>query len=259
MPLSIFFTCTFCAVKPYNESRDNWIAILSSALLILVFVSSSFMKYNQLLAEESEVYDLVGTDILMIMAYGSVIVLFLWWVYHQKDVLLRSTVTMAKNTLKGKSSVGGSSLGDEDDEEDFEDKERKSKAKKKGVKKSHLARAETFKKKFKAKGGLKGGGGNIAAKQQARGVDKDEDDQGDGGSLEMSEIKAAVDNDDKTENENKKEMQEQEQEQELEQKQESSFNLIVTRTLKGELKTWWFARSTRRASEEEVLTRMIYF
>ena len=64
-------------LQPYSERRYNWIAVLSSTLLFLVFLSASFIKYNQLLAEESQTYDLIWMDILLIVAYGSVIVLFL--------------------------------------------------------------------------------------------------------------------------------------------------------------------------------------
>ncbi|GMH55839.1 hypothetical protein TrLO_g6522 [Triparma laevis f. longispina] len=201
MPLSMFFTCAFCVVKPYNESRDNWIAILSSALLFLVFLSSSFMKYNQLLAEESEAYDLVGMGILLIIAYGSVIVLFLWWAYHQKDVMSTSTVTMAKNTLSGMSSIGGSSLGEEEEE----------KQKEKEVN-PHLARAESFKKEFKAKGGLKGKG--VGAGRGAKKAKKVKGEEG-GGSLEMSDIKVTDDDE--------------------QQEQESSLNPITTKSLEGRL------------------------
>ncbi|GMH90781.1 hypothetical protein TL16_g11867 [Triparma laevis f. inornata] len=218
MSLSVFFMCTFCIIKPYNESRDNWIAILSSALLFLVFLPSSFMKYNELLAEESEAYDLIGIDILLIIAYGSVIVLFLWWAYHQKDVISTNTVTMAKKALAGGSSLGrislgGSSLADEADE-DGEDEERKPKTKKPEIKKSHLAKAETFKKEFKANGGLKGAGAGRTAKKVRGVVDDDGDDQG-GGGLEVRDIKV-------TDGEKEKE-------------QESSFNLRVVRSQEGDL------------------------
>ncbi|GMH78676.1 hypothetical protein TL16_g07898 [Triparma laevis f. inornata] len=110
--LSMVFTCTFCVVKPYNESRDNWIAIMSSGLLFLVFLSSSFIKYNQLLDEEKEAYDLIGMDILLTICYASSIGLFFWWAFHQKDDMSVSTAAMAKNTLQGTSSLG-SSVGDE--------------------------------------------------------------------------------------------------------------------------------------------------
>ncbi|GMH88390.1 hypothetical protein TL16_g11142 [Triparma laevis f. inornata] len=158
MSLSLFFTVVLSKVLPYNESRDNWIAILSSALLIVVFLSASFMKHIQVLAEESQAHDLVGMDVLLIVAYRSVIVLFLWWLYHQKEEMPTSTATVAKNTLKGKSSAGGSSLADvegieDEDEEKGERKPKAKKTKKPEVKKSHLVRAETFKEEYKAKGG----------------------------------------------------------------------------------------------------------
>jgi hypothetical protein len=53
LSLSIFFTILLATLKPYSESRDNWIAILSSALLILVFLASSFIKYNQNIQDDS--------------------------------------------------------------------------------------------------------------------------------------------------------------------------------------------------------------
>ncbi|GMH77934.1 hypothetical protein TrLO_g12623 [Triparma laevis f. longispina] len=42
LSLSIFFTVLLAALSPYNEARDNRIAVLSSALLILLFLMSSF-------------------------------------------------------------------------------------------------------------------------------------------------------------------------------------------------------------------------
>lgn len=77
MSLSVFFSMLLQGLQPYSERRYNWIAVLSSTLLFLVFLSASFIKYNQLLAEESQTYDLIWMDILLIVAYGSVIVLFL--------------------------------------------------------------------------------------------------------------------------------------------------------------------------------------
>lgn len=96
-----------------------------------------------------------------------------------------STVTMAKKALTGGSSLGGSSLGGsslaeegDEGEEGEKGEERKPKTQKPAVKKSHLARAETFKKEFKAKGGLKAKGSGA-------------------GSLEMSEIEVSVDDEEK--------------------------------------------------------------
>lgn len=91
---------------------------------------------------------------------------------------------------------------------------RKPKTKKPEIKKSHLARAETFKKEFKANGGLKGAGAGRTAKKVRGVVDDDGDDQG-GGSLEVSDIKV-------TDEGKKKE-------------QESSFNPRFVRSQEGEL------------------------
>ncbi|GMH88080.1 hypothetical protein TL16_g11053, partial [Triparma laevis f. inornata] len=111
MSLSIFFTVLLATIKPYSESRDNWIAILSSGLLILVFLASSFMKYNQHITEDS--YDAQGMDVLLILSYVTVFVLFLWWAFYQKDDLKPSATTIAKNVLKGKgSSSFRSSMGE---------------------------------------------------------------------------------------------------------------------------------------------------
>ena len=100
MSISIFFTVVLSKFEPYNEAQDDLIALLSSGLLILVFLSASFLKYNQLLAEESQAYDLIGMDLLLTICYASSIVLLFWWAFHQKDDMSVSTATVADNTLR---------------------------------------------------------------------------------------------------------------------------------------------------------------
>jgi len=109
LSLSIFFTVLLATLMPYSESRDNWIAILSSALLIMVFLASSFMKYNQNIQDDS--YDANGMDVLLMIAYLFVLVLFFWWAFFTKDDLKPSATALAKNTLKGSFGSKNSGMG----------------------------------------------------------------------------------------------------------------------------------------------------
>ncbi|GMH46624.1 hypothetical protein TrVE_jg3206 [Triparma verrucosa] len=102
--LSIFFTVILAMLAPYNDSRDNKIAVLSSALLILVFLMSSFKSYTKVNRAEEGSYDEIGMDFLLMLSYAVLIVLFFWLAFHQKDDMSVSATTLVKNSLKGSSS-----------------------------------------------------------------------------------------------------------------------------------------------------------
>ncbi|GMI05871.1 hypothetical protein TrVE_jg391 [Triparma verrucosa] len=111
--LSIFFTVLLAALQPYNEVRDNRIAVLSSALLIAVFMMSSFKKYTQSLTDEDNTYDDSLMDSLLMMIYIMVLVMFGVWAYYKKDDMSKSTNAMASDVLKGKSNVQSNAGVDE--------------------------------------------------------------------------------------------------------------------------------------------------
>ncbi|GMH54226.1 hypothetical protein TrST_g8872 [Triparma strigata] len=110
--LSIFFTVLLAALQPYNEVRDNRIAVLSSALLIAVFMMSSFKKYTQSLTGEDNTYDDSLMDALLMLTYIMVLIMFGVWAYYKKDDMSRSTNAMASDVLKGESNVQSNAGGD---------------------------------------------------------------------------------------------------------------------------------------------------
>ena len=96
--LSVFFTILFSFLKPYHSKKDNWIAILSSAQHILVFLSSSFMKYNGMDVDKNA-YDEVLMDALVITSHVFSLRVYAWWAYFMKDDLGTSTEAMVKKSL----------------------------------------------------------------------------------------------------------------------------------------------------------------
>ena len=88
-------------VRPYIETRDNILSFLSSCQVILVFMSSSFLKY-QITAEDP--YDSAGMGAILLFSYAATFVSFIAWAFYTKDDLSTSNTGMASNVLRGKQS-----------------------------------------------------------------------------------------------------------------------------------------------------------
>jgi len=98
---SIAHTLTVGVVRPYTETRDNILSFLSSCQLILVFMSSSFLKYQNT-AEDP--YDSAGMGAILLFSYAATFVSFVAWAFYAKDDLSTSNTGMASNVLRGKLS-----------------------------------------------------------------------------------------------------------------------------------------------------------
>ena len=109
--MSIGYVVLISNIHPYVEVRDNTIAVLTGCQLVLVFMTASFMKYQTKL-EEGEAYELQGLGVMLILSYLIIFVLFLFWAWHQKDEISRSSTTLATKTIKklGKKVVSKPSL-----------------------------------------------------------------------------------------------------------------------------------------------------
>ena len=109
LSLSIFFTILFSFLKPYHSRKDNWIAILSSAQHIPIFLASSFMKYNSLNLDENA-RNVMLMDALIMTSIVVSFLLLIWWAFFLKDDLSTSTTSMAKKSLTNGISSGSGDI-----------------------------------------------------------------------------------------------------------------------------------------------------
>ena len=109
LSLSIFFTILFSFLKPYHSRKDNWIAILSSAQQIPIFLASSFMKYNSLNLD-GNARNVMLMDTLIMTSIVVSFLLLIWWAFFLKDDLSTSTTSMAKKSLKNGINSGSGDI-----------------------------------------------------------------------------------------------------------------------------------------------------
>mmetsp|Transcript_6598 Transcript_6598/g.12713 ORF Transcript_6598/g.12713 Transcript_6598/m.12713 type:complete len:183 (+) Transcript_6598:409-957(+) len=83
-------------MKPYIDTLDNVLAILSGCQLILVFMASLFMR-NQ--ANSDDHVDSKGMGVILVVSYVLLILAFVAWVLQQKDDVSTSSSGMATKTL----------------------------------------------------------------------------------------------------------------------------------------------------------------
>jgi hypothetical protein len=100
--MNIAYVVLLCLVRPYNETRDNSIAILTTLQLIFIFVASMSLKFSFQLTSS---YDSEGLGLLMIACQVIIAVLFLGWAAWQKDDMGQSTEGIAARSLKSRTSV----------------------------------------------------------------------------------------------------------------------------------------------------------
>jgi hypothetical protein len=99
---TIYLACAF----PFDELRDNIIAILSGILLILTFLSAFLVKSQKLVEDD---YEAVGLGAILIAALVLIIVLFFAWAWYSFNDLNESNHGMAARAFQ--SSIGQSSVG----------------------------------------------------------------------------------------------------------------------------------------------------
>ena len=97
--MNILFVILLCLACPYNDNRDNSIAVLSTLQIIIVFIASMLMHASKLFLEGS--YDAEVMGVLLIVSQAIIIVLFLAWAFYQKDNMSTSSNGMAIMNLKG--------------------------------------------------------------------------------------------------------------------------------------------------------------
>ena len=101
---SFAHTLAIGILRPYNEMRDNLLSILSGCQLVLVFMSSSFLKYRNGI---SDLYDSAGIGAVLLFSYSATFVAFSSWAFLFKGDFSTSNAGMASNVLRGKQGRGG--------------------------------------------------------------------------------------------------------------------------------------------------------
>ena len=99
--MNVLYFGLLCQTNPYNDNRDNSIAILSTLQIIVVFIASMLMKGSSFIAEG---YDAETMGHLLIFCQVFIIVLFLAWAYYQKDDMSQSSNAHARRFLSGNSN-----------------------------------------------------------------------------------------------------------------------------------------------------------
>ncbi|GMH57840.1 hypothetical protein TrST_g5885 [Triparma strigata] len=97
--MNILYLTLLCLARPYNDNRDNSIAVLSTLQIIIVFVAAMLMHASKLFTEDN--YDAEVMGLLLIVSQAIIIVLFLAWAFYQKDNMSTSSTGMAIKNLKG--------------------------------------------------------------------------------------------------------------------------------------------------------------
>jgi hypothetical protein len=96
--------------RPFDELRDNVIAILSAILLTLTFLSAFLMKSQQMVEDD---YEAKGLGTVLISATVLIMVLFFVWAWYSFNDLKASNDGMAARAFQ--SSIGsrsGSNVGE---------------------------------------------------------------------------------------------------------------------------------------------------
>ncbi|GMH53802.1 hypothetical protein TrST_g8086 [Triparma strigata] len=96
--MNILFVILLCLDCPYNDNRDNSIAVLSTLQIIVIFIASMLMHASKLFSEDG--YDAEVMGVLLIVSQAIIIVLFLAWAFYQKDNMSTSSNGMAIKSLK---------------------------------------------------------------------------------------------------------------------------------------------------------------
>ncbi|GMH90277.1 hypothetical protein TrST_g7328 [Triparma strigata] len=97
--MNILYFGLLCQANPYNDNRDNSIAVLSTLQIIVIFIASMLMHASKLFSEDG--YDAEVMGVLLIVSQAIIIVLFLAWAFYQKDDMSTSSNGMAIKSLKG--------------------------------------------------------------------------------------------------------------------------------------------------------------
>jgi hypothetical protein len=95
--MATLYTIYLAWSRPFNELRDNIIAILSGVLLVLTFLSVFLMKSQKLVEDD---YEAMGLGAVLIAATVLIIVLFFAWAWYSFNNLGTSNGGMAARAFK---------------------------------------------------------------------------------------------------------------------------------------------------------------
>lgn len=101
--MNIAYIVLLCLIRPYNETRDNAIAILTTLQLIFIFVASMSLKVSLELTTSN---DSKGLGLLLITSQVIIAALFVAWAAWQKDDMSTSASSMASKTLRNLKGQG---------------------------------------------------------------------------------------------------------------------------------------------------------
>jgi hypothetical protein len=102
--MATLYTIYLAWSRPFNELRDNIIAILSGILLVLTFLSVFLLKSKKLVEDD---YEAVGLGAVLIAATVIIVVLFLAWSWYSFNNLSTSNRGVAARAFH--SSIGSKS------------------------------------------------------------------------------------------------------------------------------------------------------
>ncbi|GMI30948.1 hypothetical protein TrCOL_g11819 [Triparma columacea] len=108
--MATLYTIYLAWSRPFDELRDNIIAILSGILLVLTFLSVFLLKSKKLVEDD---YEAVGLGVVLISATVLIMVLFFAWAWYSFNDLSTSNRGMAARAFQ--SSIGsrsGSNIGE---------------------------------------------------------------------------------------------------------------------------------------------------
>lgn len=95
--MATIYTAVLCKLEPYQEARDNNIAILSSALIEATFISSYLMKSQEMVEDG---FEATGLGVLLVTATVLIGILFLLWAYNAIYDLNRSSTAQITDLMK---------------------------------------------------------------------------------------------------------------------------------------------------------------
>ena len=94
-------------LEPYQDHKDNLLAIMSGCQLMSVFVTSFFIKAQGLVEDE---YDAQGMGLVLIISYVLIILAAAVSSYHDKDEFIESSLVKALTWKKGNAGTSEESL-----------------------------------------------------------------------------------------------------------------------------------------------------
>jgi hypothetical protein len=107
--MATLYTIYLAWSRPFDELRDNIIAILSGILLVLTFLSVFLLKSKKLVEDD---YEAVGLGVVLISATVLIMVLFFAWAWYSfNDLGTSNRESAARSFQTSIGSRSGSNIG----------------------------------------------------------------------------------------------------------------------------------------------------